>query len=120
MYTAEVSERVNERLNQINQPGRKFKHPKGHTMARRRITLADQKRQLRYRETPPKQFGDLHQRMKYAMQILGRHPELAGSDLLSALFDLETEVSMHEPAHPPYGRRTISAVQAFGDGTGCR
>lgn len=59
-----------------------------------------------YDKTKPKQFGNLHERMRYAMELMQKHANDVPSDLWHAMLDLETEVKMHEPAMPPFGRRT--------------
>lgn len=80
---------------------------------RQRTTRTDRNRDLCYRETKSRQFGNLHERMRYAIELLAQHPDLEGSELANALYDLETEVSFHVPATPPYGRRTIPAVETL-------
>lgn len=60
----------------------------------------------RYEETKPKQFGNLHERMRFAMELMLRHNDVIPAALWHAMYDLETEVKMHEPAMPPFGRRT--------------
>ncbi len=77
-----------------------------------KLTNKDKRRMQKYAECEPKQLGTLHQRMKYAMEIVERmnlesinRPD--GHDLVTALYDLQTEVGYHEPAKPPYGRRTL-------------
>jgi hypothetical protein len=76
-----------------------------------KITRKNQVTADRYRATVPKQLGDLHERMRYLMQ-LGSEAELwkTHNDLWHALHDLEVEVSFHEPAHPPFGKRIVSSI----------
>jgi hypothetical protein len=70
------------------------------------ITRADRERRRRYQDAGPKQFGTLHERMKYLLACAEacRLFEF-DNDTWQAVLDLETEVSYHEPAVPPYGRR---------------
>ena len=62
-----------------------------------------------YKKCKPVCLGNLHQRMKYAMEIMRRlgqdHVDIA---LWHAVFDLETEVQFFEPASPPFGHRSKS------------
>lgn len=69
-----------------------------------------------YRASQAKQFGNLHERMKFAMERL---QELYGcgvdiNDLWQAMFDLQLEVSFHTPAEPPYGRRMMKDLPFWG------
>lgn len=59
-----------------------------------------------YRESMAKQFGTLHERMKYVVECMQRERVTMSIDLWNAIYDLETEVSYHEPQMPPCGRRT--------------
>jgi len=76
---------------------------------RMELTNRDNARAAQYRECKPKQFGTLHERMKYVMELLRvsdkKTPVM--NDLREAIFDLETEVSFYEPKKPPYGKRII-------------
>ena len=68
--------------------------------------MSEQAERRRYEAAEAKQFGNLHQRMKYliaAAQKAGHHN--LGNEVWHAIWDLETEVSHHVPAEPPYGRR---------------
>lgn len=59
-----------------------------------------------YLEATPKQFGTLHERMKFVMeQMQAAGGGVVPNDLWHAVYDLETEVSYHEPQRPPCGRR---------------
>lgn len=73
-----------------------------------KLTAKDKACADQYRNCKPKQFGNLHERMQYVMKLLNRGHTASSieNDLWHALFDLETEVSYHEPQKPPYGRRT--------------
>lgn len=72
-----------------------------------KLTKRDKAQAEKYRLCAPKQFGNLHQRMKLVMGYLSvSDRKLIGNDLWQALFDLETEVSYYEPVSPPYGQRT--------------
>lgn len=55
----------------------------------------------------PKQFGNLHERMKFVMAAMRRAVDLIPTDLWHAVHDLETEVSLHTPVDPPFGRRRV-------------
>ena len=69
-----------------------------------RITAKDKKRKAAYDASKPQQLGNLHERMKYVMLMLTGDER---NDLWQAIYDLEIEVAYHEPADPPYGRRTM-------------
>lgn len=79
-------------------------------MTKKKITRTDEQRRAAYLAAESKQFGNLHERMKYVIACLesstARDSELL-HELNVAIYDLETEVSYHEPAKPPYGRREI-------------
>jgi hypothetical protein len=68
----------------------------------------DHQTAARYDTAEPKQFGTLHERMKYLI-ALGRECRLweMHNDVWQAIWDLETEVKYHEPASPPFGHRTV-------------
>jgi len=74
----------------------------------KKLTKADALRDQAYDAAKPNPFGNLHQRMQAVMK---RAREIKmweiDSDLWQHLHDLQGEVAMHEPAKPPYGRRTI-------------
>lgn len=64
-------------------------------------TLANR---LAYREATPKQFGTLHQRMKYLIDLAIRDGiDSTHFDIWNAIFDLKTEVENY-PSHKSYGR----------------
>lgn len=73
-----------------------------------RITEKDKAMMRRYAATDPKQFGDLHEKMKYLVK-LARDQELFKThhDINVAIYDLETEVECYEPKRPPFGKRII-------------
>lgn len=71
-----------------------------------KITKKDMKTAAKYRESIPKQFGNLHERMQYLMELARRNCKSLDNDLWQAIHDLETEVSYYEPQSPPFGRRT--------------
>lgn len=74
-----------------------------------KIGKQDLRRREKYRECEPNQLGSMHERMKRVMQIASDEEvrKAIPHELYDALCDLETEVSYHEPARPPYGRRQI-------------
>jgi hypothetical protein len=55
----------------------------------------------------PKQFGNLHERMRYLRDLARERHDKIPSEVLTAIFDLETEVEGHKPANPPHGRRLV-------------
>jgi hypothetical protein len=65
------------------------------------------RRKEQYRKAQPKQFGDLHERMKLVIALMQAAKASVPDELWHAIYDLETEVSFYEPAKPPYGRRVI-------------
>lgn len=58
-----------------------------------------------YENTNPKQLGNLHERMKYLLELAKAHENEIPTEVWHAIFDLEIEVKNHKPAMPPYGRR---------------
>ena len=60
-----------------------------------------------YETTEPKQFGNLHERMKYVISLTQQHKKEVPNDLWHAIWDLELEVSYYKPANPPYGSRRV-------------
>jgi hypothetical protein len=75
-------------------------------MSRRALSEADVQRRGGYLGTPARQLGNLHERMRYVMELLREHTESVPHELANAIYDLETEVSYHTPAKPAYGRRS--------------
>jgi hypothetical protein len=73
-----------------------------------KLTKQDFAQQAEYHAAEPKQFGDLHQRMQLVMSLVQRERDAISDELWHAIFDLETEVSYHKPAHPPYARRSVT------------
>ncbi|HKP03668.1 MAG TPA: hypothetical protein VJU77_09950 [Chthoniobacterales bacterium] len=81
-----------------------------------KISPKDREVARAYEAAKPKQFGNLHQRMKFVMRGLEEargwntsepdpqfdedHP-----DLVHGLFDLEKEIKYHVPAKPPFATR---------------
>lgn len=59
-----------------------------------------------YLSASPKKLGTLHERMAFVMGLLQRERENVCHELWDAIYDLELEVSYHEPQLPPCGRRT--------------
>jgi hypothetical protein len=59
-----------------------------------------------YEAAVPRQFGTLHERMKYLIMLLNQHLEDVPHDVNVAIYDLETELSHYPTVSPPYGRRT--------------
>jgi hypothetical protein len=104
------------------------------TNRRSAFTRKDKETIAAYNAAEPKQFGDLHERMKYLMakaqgyreqrEKRRKEPytgpsftdplECAFTELWHAIRDLETEVKPHTPAHPPYGRRTVKIGEHYG------
>jgi hypothetical protein len=85
------------------------------------FTPKDRATSAAYRAAQSKQFGDLHERMKYLMDKARSYAEQCRdcdtphdkrtrmfNDVWQALFDLELEVKYHVPAQPPFGRRVIN------------
>lgn len=70
-----------------------------------KITKEQEATRKDYLDAKPKQFGNLHERMKLVMELLKDDRDSISTELETALHDLETEVSYHKPAKPPYGRR---------------
>ena len=74
----------------------------------RKITSQAHRAAAHYRAAEGKPFGNLHERMKLVLDLAGEAVLYRGHPALwQALHDLATEVSYHEPAEPPYGRRPI-------------
>jgi hypothetical protein len=71
----------------------------------KRLTAKERETKRRYDAAEPKQFGNLHERMKYAIEC-GQQCQLwKHNDIWQALWDLATEVSYTEPAEPSYASR---------------
>jgi hypothetical protein len=72
-----------------------------------RLIKADEKRtRTDYERTEPKQFGNLHERMKFLMVCVEKHGEaVIPHDVRHAIWDLQTEVMHHKPITPPFGQR---------------
>jgi hypothetical protein len=62
--------------------------------------------EARYSAAKPDDLGNLHERMKAVIER-AQEINLSRIDIVlwHHLFDLQTEVSFHEPALPPYGHR---------------
>lgn len=72
------------------------------------LTKADKLRGRAYEAATPNDLGNLHERMKAVLERAHEiHLEKIDHVLWHRIYDLQTEVSMHEPAQPPYGHRHI-------------
>lgn len=61
--------------------------------------------QRAYEEATPKQFGNLHERMKYLMKKMGEAGwEDVPHDVWHAVFDLETELKHYEAKPYSFGQ----------------
>ena len=70
------------------------------------ITSSDSVIAAAYRNAGPRQFGTLHERMKWLVEAVQGHGEsVIPSDIWHAVHDLEAEVRHHVPAKPPFSRR---------------
>jgi hypothetical protein len=69
--------------------------------------MSIRKARLMYRDAQPKQFGNLHERMKYLIELAKKYGHDTPADLHHAIFDLRTEVEGHMPVKPPLGRRMV-------------
>ncbi len=69
--------------------------------------MAKQKTKLSYAEAKPKQFGNMHERMKYLIAVATEHEAEVPNDVWHAIWDLKTEVEGHTPIEPPFGRRVV-------------
>lgn len=76
-----------------------------------RITDDDREVSRAYRAAIPDQFGNLHQRMRCAMDLMVAAHAVIPGNLWQAMFDLETELQYHFPAKPPFGRRNADATK---------
>lgn len=65
-----------------------------------------------YKASEPKQFGTLHERMKYLVRFVQEDGHAIPHDVVTAIYDLETEVRYHAPAKPPFGRRMVKLTSA--------
>ena len=84
-------------------------------MARGGRTISEaeyQRVRAEYDRVEPKQFGNLHERMKYLVAAV-QSATRAGDHLAvprevnDAVYDLETEVRYYPPVDPPFGQRVI-------------
>lgn len=60
-----------------------------------------------YAEATPKQFGNLHERMKFLIKVAQEHEPEVPTDVWHAIWDLRIEVEGHSPIEPPLGRRPV-------------
>ena len=61
-----------------------------------------------YEYAEPKQFGDLHERMKFLVKLISvDNYDSTPLDVRTAIYDLEIEVK-HYNAQPSFGRRIVS------------
>lgn len=76
-----------------------------------RFTVADREVAERYQAAEPKQFGNLHERMKFLMKLAeGRKLHETHQEIHHAIWDLLTEVQHTEPAEPPFGQRVVGTL----------
>ena len=66
------------------------------------IKAADNVRQ--YEDAKPEQFGNLHERMKYLMQVIHEQRADVPSDVWHAIYDLETELEHYETKVYSFGK----------------
>lgn len=59
-----------------------------------------------YKGAKPKQFGNLHERMKYLMTLISDFDKCKTipNEVMHAIYDLKTEVEGCKPITPPVGR----------------
>ena len=80
------------------------------------ITQKQKEARAAYEKAKPKQFGNLHERMKFVMKSLEDargwktsepDPEFDDlyHDLVHGIFDLETEIKYYPAQKPPFGNR---------------
>ena len=67
--------------------------------------MAKQKTTSRYAEAKPKQFGNMHERMKYLIAAATEDEAAVPQDVWHAICDLQTEVEGHTPIEPSFGPR---------------
>ena len=83
-----------------------------------KLGMKEKRNARAYNDEPPRQLGNLHQRMKFVMRALEEargwktsepDPEFdqLDHDLVYGIFDLETEVKFYEPAKPLYAKRQV-------------
>jgi hypothetical protein len=62
-----------------------------------------------YNKCKSKQLGNLHERMRYVMELLAdcESESKMSVELWNAIADLELEVQFHEPKNPPIAKRNI-------------
>jgi hypothetical protein len=73
-----------------------------------KLTVKDKAVKVAYDSCKPDQFGHLHERMKYLIEMMHKHRSSIHHEVETAIYDLETEVKYTLPAMPPFGRRTIN------------
>lgn len=69
------------------------------------LTKKDLLQRDKYKAAQPKRSGNLHERMKLLRKLAEDRHDGTDDDFWNALDDLETEVSMYDPAEPPFGER---------------
>jgi hypothetical protein len=73
-----------------------------------RTTPSDDSKTLEsYAKAKPKQFGNLHERMKFLLGLLSPGMDKNYPGLRVAIFDLETEVKHYRPEKTPFGHRAV-------------
>lgn len=72
-------------------------------MPRHRTTRTANQRD--YDQAKSKQLGDLHQRMKFLIEVAKPYEEVLPGEVWHAIWDLKDEVENYKPARPPFGRR---------------
>lgn len=77
-----------------------------------KITATNRQTAAAYEAAEPKQFGTLHERMKFLVKLIqDARLDSAGPTELAiatAIYDLEAEVMYHVPASPPFGKRVVA------------
>jgi hypothetical protein len=80
----------------------------------KKINGVDRATRAAYECAAPRQFGTLHERMKYLLECARRcRLHQFDNDTWQAIFDLETEVAYHRPASPPFGRRAVVVAEGL-------
>ena len=77
----------------------------------KRLTPENLATRKRYLATQAKWLGNLHERMQCVMKLAQERRLWTDNDLWQALWDLALEVSMTEPAEPPFGHRFRSPTK---------
>ena len=95
---------VAERMGPERMLAAKSANPENATM--KSIISGDSVIAAAYRDAEPRQFGTLHERMKWLIEAIQNGKSEISSDVREAVHELEAEIKHHVPAKPPFSKHT--------------